>query len=130
MDLFDLKCPICGRYFENKNCLSTHIKSTHEGKTYQCKYCEHKCRSKYDLKAHIESIHEGITFLCQHCEQKFTRKVERDVSTNTQSSSMKVKHFNVNIAGIKQQQKVISRLTYCPNKGGVLFMRGKRFLYF
>ena len=44
--------------------------------------------SRGSLKTHIQSIHKRKIFPCQHCEQKFTRKGERDVSTNTQSPYM------------------------------------------
>ena len=110
--------------------LKRHIQSIHEGKSFQCQHCDQKYTERGSLKTHIQSIHKGKIFPCQHCEQKFTQKGERDISTNTQSPYIKVKHFNVNIADIKQQQKVISRLTYCPNKGDLLIMTGKRFLYF
>ena len=118
------QCQHCEQKYANRGSLKRH-----ESKTFQCQHCDQKCTERCSLKTHIQSIYKGKIFLCQHCEQKFTQKGERDVSTNTQSPYMKVKHFNVNIVGIKQQ-KVISRLTYCPNKGHLFIMRGKRFLYF
>ena len=120
------QCQHCEQKFISRGCL----KSIHEGKTFQCQHFDKKYTERGSLKTHIQSIHKGKIFPCQHCEQKFTQKGERDISTNTQSPYIKVKHFNVNIADIKQQQKVISRLTYCPNKGDLLIMTGKRFLYF
>ena len=60
--------------FTHKGNLNTHIKSIHEGKTYQCQLCEQKFTQKGSLNTHIKSIHEGKTYHCQHCEQRFTQK--------------------------------------------------------
>ena len=75
MDLFKHKCPFCGNYFAKKNCISRHIESIHEGKTFQCQHCEQKFAYRGSLKRHIQSIHGGKIYKCQHCESQETHTV-------------------------------------------------------
>ena len=42
-----------------KGDLQRHIKSVHEGQTFQCPLCEYKATWKRNLKKHIDSVHEG-----------------------------------------------------------------------
>ena len=68
------KCEECDISYKNRDGLSYHTKSRHEGIYYSCKYCGYKFARRTHLKTHEESIHEGVKYACDHCEYKATRQ--------------------------------------------------------
>ena len=68
--------PECNKTFSTKSNLSLHIKTKHEGATYQCPYdeCNKTFKYKTDLLQHIKSEHEGATYPCTKCNKTFKYK--------------------------------------------------------
>ena len=95
-------CPMCEFRATGHNYLQKHIKSIHEGFTYncpqcdftasfqqsvtvhkqrvhekivrKCNECDYKTALATSLKRHKESVHQNIRYLCEECDFKTTRK--------------------------------------------------------
>ena len=69
-------CDSCGKSFQAKGLLQTHIDSVHRGlKPFSCKLCDKKYTQSHSLKSHILSFHEGKKpFKCASCNQAFSQK--------------------------------------------------------
>ena len=51
-----------------------HIETVHEGKRkFICKYCGKKFVQREGMSCHIKTIHEGIRYQCDLCEKSFSQ---------------------------------------------------------
>ena len=67
-------CPHCDYEGTQKSSLIRHQKSVHEGKRYPCPHCDYEGTRKSSLITHQKSVHEGKRYPCPHCEYEGTRK--------------------------------------------------------
>ena len=67
-------CQKCDAVFTNRNSVSQHLKTKHEGVEYLCGQCDYKATQKGHLKIHTESIHELIRYSCTQCAYQATKR--------------------------------------------------------
>ena len=69
-------CAQCGKSFEKKFTLNSHIKNHHSGILFQCDICSTTFKRQHDLKRHHRSLHMNIKpFSCNVCKKGFSRMV-------------------------------------------------------
>ena len=68
------QCQQCDKVFKEKNSVSRHIQSVHDGVKYGCSQCNQQFTQYGGLKRHVLSVHEGVTYACNQCDYKATQK--------------------------------------------------------
>ena len=74
----------CQRSYQSSKALRLHVKSVHEGVSYDCDQCDKSFAQKGDLKRHVEIVHMNMkNFKCDECDQSFGQKahLESHIST-------------------------------------------------
>ena len=53
-------CSLCGKKFQRKHLLQTHVEKVHEGKKqiFKCSICDKPYTSRDGMKCHISRVHE------------------------------------------------------------------------
>ena len=71
-----LNCNTCGKTFSNKDNLSSHVRSAHEGKkSHKCYACGVHYLLKDTLLIHFKhTLHDKMSINCKFCDRKFTQK--------------------------------------------------------
>ena len=69
--------------------LKQHVKSVHEGITYNCNICDHKASQPCSLRAHIKTVHlkEGYSHQCNICE--YRTSIKTNLSTHVENLHQK-----------------------------------------
>ncbi len=76
LDSSSLECHLCGRVFERKDVLSTHL-MRHGGRRLHCQHCPKLFRARPDLNRHVRRVHgEGavgnrVGVNCNVCGKRF-----------------------------------------------------------
>ena len=75
-----MKCQWKGCDYEShkNSSLDGHVRSSHEGFKYKCRYCEHETEKMVDLLKHQRSKHEPNKHLCNQCNATFKFKHQLD----------------------------------------------------
>ena len=85
-------CKKCDYQATQKNHLSRHEQSVHEGRKYLCEECNYQAKRKSSLTTHQQSVHMGKKFPCEECDYQATR---RAVSPHISSQSTWVRIIHV-----------------------------------
>ncbi|XP_038221059.1 zinc finger protein 665-like isoform X2 [Zerene cesonia] len=67
------KCPICGRVYNIKHYLATHIRQTHGSKNKKCTECSMSFITNHGLKKHMLKHSGERPFSCNVCFKSYTR---------------------------------------------------------
>merc|ERR1711971_1015737 len=69
-------CGMCGKSFERKQYLKTHIQFVHEGiRPFTCEFCKNGFTTKQNMNDHISAVHKGNRpYKCHLCEKGFSSK--------------------------------------------------------
>ena len=68
------KCKYLGCDFDCKSSwgLTLHVRSIHEGVSYECGYCKKSFVDKSTLKKHVKTVHVNLkNFKCDECDKSF-----------------------------------------------------------
>ena len=72
---FACTCPICGKAFNDKGYLSSHLKIHKNAKEYKCEWCEKSFNQRVAYNMHVR-IHTGHKpHQCHMCTKAFSRKM-------------------------------------------------------
>ena len=71
-------CSLCGKKFQRKHLLQTHVEKVHEGKKqiFKCSICDKPYTSRHGMKCHISRVHEEKSpqYNCTICNSNFFTK--------------------------------------------------------
>jgi len=74
-DQFACECPVCGKKFNDKGYLSSHLKIHRNAKEYKCEWCEKSFNQRVAYNMHVR-IHTGHKpHKCPICPKAFSRKM-------------------------------------------------------
>ncbi|KAF2354402.1 Zinc finger C2H2-type [Trinorchestia longiramus] len=69
-------CPLCHQEFRTRTARSSHIKTSHSVREYNCAFCYMSYKSLSNWRRH-QLVHLGIVpFECSRCGKRFTRRFE------------------------------------------------------
>ena len=86
-----IKCQWQGCDYESHkdSSLEEHVKSSHKGFKYKCRYCEHETEKMGDLQKHQRSKHEPNKHLCDQCNATF--KFKHQLDNHIESTHLDIK---------------------------------------
>lgn len=75
------ECETCGKQFEKKKSLASHIRSHQPKETVMCEGCGTSFNNQYELDLHSEATHrrvvkENCIYRCAHCPETFSSHLD------------------------------------------------------
>ena len=69
-------CEQCGRVFNNKYLMNSHIRKIHENiRNFPCPHCPKRFRASIPLREHVNNVHLNIkAYQCDHCGSTFRNR--------------------------------------------------------
>ncbi len=93
---FACRCPECGKFFNDKGYLSSHLKIHRNEKEYKCEWCNKSFNQRVAYNMHIR-IHTGHKpHKCSFCSKAFSRKMLLRQHIRTHTGSFKFKQIKLN----------------------------------
>lgn len=86
--------------------LSSHIKSQHKEKKYECKNCDKEFTNESSCRSHNRIVHEGLinSYKCDLCQYSATHKI--NLSVHIKNVHLKEKLYPCNICDYKAALKI------------------------
>ena len=71
-----LKCSNCGKQFDEKSLLQTHMNKNHKIPEFKCFQCNDSFENELSLEKHMMSLHPVKMFTCKVCGHIFESKAD------------------------------------------------------